>query len=67
MQADIVDVTTNLSKYIDMVNSGEETEIIITQGEVPWAKIVPCNKPVKVQPGVANGKFSVPDDFDELI
>lgn len=60
------DAKRNLSRLIDRVAAGGE--VVITQAGKPVARLVPLAGSVggkKRRLGLAAGKFSVPDDFDE--
>ncbi len=57
---------THLSKLIDQIASGEETEIVISRNGKPVARvlpIVPADTSRRI--GVAKGEFIVPDDIDQ--
>ena len=58
---------TNFSKIIALLERKEEKEVIISRAGKPVAKIVLYEEPFDVSKriGVAEGKFVVPDDFDE--
>ena len=57
---------THLSKLIDQIASGEETEIVISRNGKPVARVlpvVPADTSRRI--GVAKGEFIVPDDIDQ--
>ncbi len=56
---------TRLSALVDAVESGREAEVVIARNGRPAARIVPlaAKKPIRL--GLAKGKFTVPEDFDE--
>lgn len=58
---------TQLSRLVEAVETGAEKEIIIARNGRPVARLVPI-APVAKGPriGIAEGKFKVPDDFNEL-
>lgn len=59
------DAKTNLSRYVTLVESGEEDMIVISRGDKPAAMLVPFVSSESSQRlGVAAGKFDVPDDID---
>lgn len=64
------DAKTNLSKLIEAIVSGEESEIIIARNGKPAVRLVPlAAEPApkkRLVFGVAKGKFVVPDDIDAL-
>jgi prevent-host-death family protein len=56
---------THLSRYIDAVESGAETEIVIARNGKPAARLVPFTSPKQeIRYGLAAGNWSLPDDFD---
>jgi prevent-host-death family protein len=56
---------THLSRYIDAVESGAETEIVIARNGKPAARLVPIASPEQeIRYGLAKGKWGLPDDFD---
>jgi prevent-host-death family protein len=62
----MLDAKSNLSRLVEAVESGAETEIIIARNGRPAAKLVPI-RAVKKRPliGIAKGLFTVPDNIDE--
>ena len=63
----VLEAKSNLSKLIDAVESGQESEIVLARNGKPAARIVPLQKrPVGQRIGIAKGKFKAPEDFDEL-
>ncbi len=65
MEVKTVDVQkTKLQDLISWVTAG--TEIILTQGEKPIARIVPVGSTLKERiPGLHEGMIWVSDDFDD--
>lgn len=62
---DMEDAKTNLSKLVEQVESGEESEIVIARNGKPAAKLVHFSvKLVGPRLGIAKGRFEVPDDID---
>jgi prevent-host-death family protein len=61
----MLEAKTNLSRLVDAVESGSESEIIIARNGRPAARLVPI-EPRAQGPriGVARGEFTVPDDID---
>ncbi len=58
---------STLSKLVDAVESGAESEIIIARNGRPAARLVPIRRPAERRIGVAKDKgWVIPDDFDEL-
>jgi len=56
---------THLSRLIEQIASGEETEFIITRNGKPIARVVPITTADTSQRiGIAKGEFIVPDDID---
>ena len=59
------DAKTNLSRYVALVESGEEECVIIARGDTPAAMLVPFTPlDTSKRLGVAAGKFKVPADID---
>ncbi len=60
-----LDAKSNLSRLIDAVESGRESEIIIARNGKPAARLVALSSsPPGRRLGVAKGLFEVPDDID---
>lgn len=56
---------TNLSRLVEAIESGIESEVIIARNGKPAARLVPLErKKSGVRLGVAEGKFVVPEDID---
>jgi prevent-host-death family protein len=64
---DLLEANANLSRLIDAVESGRETEIVITRDGKPAARLMPLS-PNRAQRrlGIAQGKFKIPENIDEL-
>ena len=62
----MLEAKNNLSKLVEAVESGGESEIIIARNGRPAARLVPLEgRRVGVRIGVAEGLFEVPDNIDE--
>jgi len=62
----MLEAKTHLSKLVESLESGQETEIIIARNGRPAARLVPLQqKPVGKRIGVAEGKWVIPDDIDQ--
>lgn len=56
---------TSLSKLVEAIESGKESEVIIARHGTPVARLAPIpRQPVAKRIGVAKGEFLVPDDID---
>ncbi len=56
---------STLSKLVEALEQGKESEIIIARNGRPVACLVPYKRPVTDKRiGVAKGRFEVPDDID---
>lgn len=56
---------TTLSRLVEDVETGRESEIVLARNGRPVARIVPIEAPpVKNRIGIARGRFEVPDDID---
>jgi prevent-host-death family protein len=62
----MLEAKSSLSRLVDDVESGRETEIIIARSGRPAARLVPLAKaPVITRRiGVAKGKFTLPESID---
>ena len=65
MDVSVMQAKERLYELLGMLEDGEENQIVITRKGKPVAKImdyyaVPSSKRI----GIAEGKFTVPDDFD---
>jgi antitoxin (DNA-binding transcriptional repressor) of toxin-antitoxin stability system len=61
----MLEAKTNLSRLVEAIEQGNEREIIIARNGKPAAKLVAMNNLTSGQRiGVAEGKFTVPDDID---
>lgn len=62
----VLEAKSNLSRLIDAVESGRESEIVIARNGKPAVRIVPLNKkPAGKRLGVAEGLYDIPDNIDE--
>jgi len=62
----IFEAKTNLSRLIEAVETGAESEIIIARNGRPVARLAPLEpKRSKVRLGLAEGMFEIPDNIDE--
>jgi antitoxin (DNA-binding transcriptional repressor) of toxin-antitoxin stability system len=57
---------THLSKLVDQIASGEESEFVISRNGKPVARMVPIiqKKDVSCRIGIAEGEFTVPENID---
>ena len=64
---DILEAKTNFSKIIRILERKEESEVIVARAGKPVVKIVLYEEPKSFDKilGIAEGKFVIPDDFDE--
>ena len=61
----MLEAKSSLSRLVEAVESGAETEIIIARNGRPAARLVAIKAaPAGKRIGVAKGKFEVPDDID---
>ena len=64
-QVNMFEAKSTLSKLVDLVESGQEREIVIARNGRPAARLVPIRThPPMCRLGVAKGQFQVPDDID---
>ena len=62
-KVNMLEAKTNLSKLVEAVETGKETEIILARNGKPVARIVPIEAPKRII-GIADGEFDL--DFDEF-
>ena len=62
----IFHVKTHLSKLVDQIASGQESEFVISRNGKPVARMVPIaqNKDVSCRIGIAEGEFTVLENID---
>jgi len=61
----MLEAKSNLSRLVEAVENGTETEIIIARNGRPAARLVSLEQKVQGQRiGIAKGKFMLPEDFD---
>ena len=65
-QMNVLEAKTKFSKIIAMLERKEEKEVIVARAGKPVVKITWIEQEdVSKRIGIAEGKFTVPDDFDE--
>ncbi|WP_370262971.1 type II toxin-antitoxin system Phd/YefM family antitoxin [Limnobacter sp.] len=59
---------SSLSRLVEDIEMGRESEIIIARNGRPAAKLVPLDSGVNAKPrlGIAKGLFEVPDSIDGM-
>ena len=60
----LFDAKTHLSRLIDQIASGAESEFVISRNGKPVARVVPIATDTSRRIGLAAGEFEVPDDID---
>ncbi len=61
----MLEAKSNLSRLVEAVESGAETEIVIARNGRPAARLVALkSKAAGQRIGIAKGKFTVPADID---
>ncbi len=62
---DMLDAKTNLSKLVEAIESGAETEIIIARNGKAAARLVAlAPRKNSIRFGLDKGKFTAPEDID---
>ena len=63
----VLEAKTNFSKIIGMLERKEESEVIVARAGKPVVRIVLYEEQKSFDKifGIAEGKFVIPDDFDE--
>lgn len=63
----MLDAKTSLSKLVEAVESGAETEIIIARNGKPAARLVPIAVPKpRIKIGLFNGKYDIGEPDPEV-
>lgn len=67
VQANMLEAKTELSRLVRLLETREEDVVIIARNNVPVVQMTLVDLPPKGDSriGVAEGQFSVPDDFDD--
>lgn len=60
----LFDAKTHLSRLIDQIATGAESEIVISRNGKPVARVLPVQTDISNRIGVARGEFEVPEDID---
>lgn len=60
----MLEAKSNLSKLVEAVETGVETEVIIARNGRPVARLVPIAPKQGQRIGIARGQFVVPDTID---
>lgn len=64
-QVNIHEAKTHLSRWVDAVESGAESEVVIARNGRPAVRIVALEKPKQqLRIGLFKGKYEIPDDID---
>lgn len=62
----VLEAKSNLSRLIEAVESGRESEIVIARNGKPAARLVPLKpRPTGKRLGIAEGLFEVPENIDQ--
>jgi antitoxin (DNA-binding transcriptional repressor) of toxin-antitoxin stability system len=62
----MLEAKTHLSKLVEALESGQETEIIIARDGRPAARLMALRQPGPGKRiGVAEGRWVIPDDIDQ--
>lgn len=65
-QVNVLDAKTNFSKLLMLLETKQESEIIVCKNNKPVAKITPMNTTdVSKRLGIAKGKLIYPDDIND--
>jgi antitoxin (DNA-binding transcriptional repressor) of toxin-antitoxin stability system len=61
----MLEAKSSLSRLVEVIELGQEREIVIARNGRPAARLVPIvTSPAEKRLGVAKGVFLVPDDID---
>ncbi len=61
----LFDAKTHLSRLVEQIASGQESEIVISRNGKPVARMLPIPADATRRIGIARGEFEVPDDIDQ--
>lgn len=63
----MLEAKSNLSRLVEAVETGKQSEIVIARNGRPAARLVAMSAQPPVGPriGIARGQFTVPEDFNE--
>ena len=65
VQVDVLEAKADLSRLVHLVKTSRKDEIVVTRNGTPVVKNIPIDtKPVPNRIGIAEGRFTMPDDFD---
>jgi antitoxin (DNA-binding transcriptional repressor) of toxin-antitoxin stability system len=64
---DLLDTKKKLSKLVAAIETGRESEIVISRNGLPAARLVALSAQPRVQLGLAKGRYILPDcnDLDD--
>ncbi|MCX8017770.1 MAG: type II toxin-antitoxin system prevent-host-death family antitoxin [Rhodocyclaceae bacterium] len=60
----LFEAKTHLSRLVEQIATGAETEIVISRNGKPVARVLPIQPDASRRIGIARGEFEVPDDID---
>ena len=61
----MLEAKSNLSRLVEAVETGQESEIVIARNGRPAARLVAiASAPSKRRIGVAKGRYEIPEDID---
>lgn len=61
----LFDAKTHLSRLVEQIASGQESEIVISRNGKPVARMLPIPADATRRIGIARGEFEVPDNIDQ--
>lgn len=65
MHTNMLEAKSSLSRLVEAVETGRESEVVIARNGRPVARLVPMGRPAGAQRiGVARGKLTVADTID---
>jgi len=65
-QVNVLEAKTNFSKLLLLLETKQESEVIICKNNKPVAKLTPMHGfDLSKALGIAEGKWTIPDDFDD--
>ena len=61
----MLDAKNQLSKLVEAVVSGGESEVLIARNGKPAARLVALKTQPRIRLGLAKGRYTIPDSIDD--
>lgn len=66
-KVNVLEAKTNFSKLLALLESREESEVVVCRSGKPVAKMVLIEPDVSKRIGLFKGQITYPDDFDDMM